>query len=295
MKNYRQFRLARLPNIVQMDVKVGTKHWYWKLLGINAKDIATSLEFKPGKNGSSNRYLKMQTLRILQLLGNKLPNAKDLDVEGRYGFIWIQSYNLLYNKQNKEEKKKIQTAWRVSYDLCMYSLSVFLYAIWKCDINCFNNKSKEQIAKIYISYLKIFRKSEDRIEIKRKWLQAPPGKARALGIPSYPWRIALCALQLFLEMFFWGSHLRYQHGYMQLKGTGTAWRELYNIIFKYKKGRALEKWWFKGYQYTKIPSLDWMYEFDLKNFFPSVEHAGIMELFTRMGFSLKWKCIFLIF
>jgi hypothetical protein len=29
----------------------------------------------------------MQSLRLLQLLGNEIPRNKDLDVAGRYGFI----------------------------------------------------------------------------------------------------------------------------------------------------------------------------------------------------------------
>lgn len=101
MKNYKMFRLIRLPDIVSMDVKVGKPHWYWKLLGIKAKEIPTSLEFKKGKNGASNRYLKMMTIRLLILLGNEI-NLKELDVAGKYGNIWVKPYNLLRNKNNKK-------------------------------------------------------------------------------------------------------------------------------------------------------------------------------------------------
>jgi hypothetical protein len=74
---------------------------------------------------------------------------------------------------------------------------------------------------------------------------------RPLGVPTMEWRIALHMLNNFIFQFVKLELLNSQHGFIKGRGTMTAWREVMNKIIEKK----------------------FIYECDLKQFFPSISHA----------------------
>lgn len=90
-------------------------------------------------------------------------------------------------------------------------------------------------------------------------------KWRPLGVPTLPWRIYLSMLNTAFAIWlepFWEEG---QHGYYPGKGTLTAWREILK----------------------KLSAKD-IFEFDLKQFFPSVEIQALTKILIDMGIGVKW-------
>jgi len=77
---------------------------------------------------------------------------------------------------------------------------------------------------------------------------------RPLGIPTLEWRIMLHMFNNFNFQFTRHFFLPSQHGFIKKKGTLTAWREVMKKVINSK----------------------YVYECDLKQFFPSVKHEMIV-------------------
>ena len=84
---------------------------------------------------------------------------------------------------------------------------------------------------------------------------------RPLGVPTLEWRIALHMLNNFMFQFVKKQILPSQHGFVKGRGTMTAWREIMN----------------------KVIQSNYIFECDLKQFFPSIKHSVLLWRMIECG------------
>jgi len=101
----------------------------------------------------------------------------------------------------------------------------------------------------------------DKMEYKRLYIPKGKDELRPLGIPKLEWRIHQQMLNNFLFIFIKDYYLPSQHGFIPKKGTLTAWIALLSKFDKFK----------------------YVYEFDLKQFFPSVNLIVINNILIELG------------
>lgn len=252
-----QFKFWRLPNILKFSVGEKIIRRFWLLWNIDTSLRRSS--FVPGPNSRSNRYLEHVSRELLKLAGNTEVILTQRDLNQNRGVSEWEKNNVFEQPYGSVQGQRF---WTLARHVLQGSISLYLYCLWKVNIRSFDTLSKGELKSMGQDYFKRFRSWMSNPDLKRVWIQSPPGKARGLSVPSFGWRLNLCALTLILELLFWGSHPEGQHGYMQNKGTGTAWRQLFlEILRKEDEGEYLD-----------------VFEYDLKNFFPSVEHHQIDKL-----------------
>lgn len=94
------------------------------------------------------------------------------------------------------------------------------------------------------------------IDYKRVYIPKPGDQWRPLGVPSASWRIYLNMYSTILRWYIQPHIPSSQHGYIANRGILTAWEEIVN----------------------KVINQPDIYEFDLKQFFPSVSTSYISKL-----------------
>lgn len=82
---------------------------------------------------------------------------------------------------------------------------------------------------------------------------------RPLGVPSGEWRVVMHMHNNWLTMYLRPTLEKFNHAYLPGKGALTAWKELITKALKY----------------------DYIYEFDLKQFFPSVDVEKVTEILQK--------------
>lgn len=107
----------------------------------------------------------------------------------------------------------------------------------------------------------IFNEHKTNLDYTRAYI--PKGDTwRPLGVPSLPWRVALHMFANFLQIFIQGKLiLDSQHGFVPKKGVLTAWKEIIR----------------------KVLDADYIYECDLKQFFPSVQTEAAIKKWYKLG------------
>jgi len=131
----------------------------------------------------------------------------------------------------------------------------------KLDSKLGRNRNLKDIRHLMKEVYKKTLKGSLKIEFKRKWLQAPAPKCRSLTIPSVVDRIISSMWTEILELYLKGTINYSHHGYQENKGCNTALIDLYSKQGKY----------------------DYIYEFDLENFFPSVPHSYLWKVLYDLG------------
>lgn len=99
----------------------------------------------------------------------------------------------------------------------------------------------------------------------KEWLLDSNRKWRPLGVPTLVWRVYLSMLNTVLTIWLERIWFPQQHGYFPLKGTTTAWIEILK----------------------RLGSKN-IYEFDLKQFFPSVQIGYVSKILRSTKMPMYW-------
>jgi hypothetical protein len=99
----------------------------------------------------------------------------------------------------------------------------------------------------------------------KEWMVDPDRRWRPLGVPTPAWRIYLSMLNTALSIWLEPGWQKQQHGYFPRKGTFTCWIEILKRIHG--------------------PTI---YEFDLKQFFPSVQISYVSKILRESKMPKVW-------
>lgn len=107
---------------------------------------------------------------------------------------------------------------------------------------------------------RIISKDIDDLEFRRVYI--PKGDTfRPLGVPSGEWRVVMHMYNNFLTQFLYEEVAEYNHAYLPKRGTLTAWKAMILQVIKHK----------------------YIYEFDIKQFFPNVDIDEVTNLLQQRG------------
>lgn len=112
---------------------------------------------------------------------------------------------------------------------------------------------------LFKKYRRIVKEGITDLDYKRVYIEKPGNKYRPLGVPKPEWRIYLHLINQFLVLNLDHTISKAQHGFRPGRGTLTAWLELLKSIGHYK----------------------YVFEFDYKQFFPSIAISKISEVLRQ--------------
>jgi len=113
------------------------------------------------------------------------------------------------------------------------------------------NESKVNM--ILSKFKQLTRNNNCILQTKRVYIPKKDNQYRKLGVPTTEWRIYLHMWNNFLFQYLRRNLLKSQHGFIKGRGNNSAWRDVFKKV---------------------IPARN-IYECDLKNFFPSIEHQAV--------------------
>lgn len=114
---------------------------------------------------------------------------------------------------------------------------------------------------LFKKYRNIVKEKSTSLDYKRVYIEKPGNKYRPLGVPKPEWRIYLHLVNQFLVLNLDKGISNSQHGFRPGKGTLTAWLDILKNIGNYK----------------------YVFEFDYKQFFPSIAVNKISEVLKEEG------------
>jgi len=224
----------------------------------------------------------LKTNRILGSGWGRIPNIKDLQINlGSYnGIFKLLGMNIRENTRLKFTKlhadrmnrfmiyqmwklsayreKDPEKFFRISMSLIKRSVSFRVSAINHVFFGWYKKYPLWVILRINKKLDKILRDQTALLDFERVYI--PKGgkdKVRPLGVPAPEWRLYLHMVNNFMHWYMRDYMLPTQHGFMPGRGSLTAWKDIFT------KG-----WIFR----------DYIYECDLKQFFPSVKLSKISEV-----------------
>lgn len=247
----------RIPAVSGFKVWSGEWNPLLKAIGINKK-LPKSVLIDIRYSNNLNKYMAFQIRRLRKL--------RD---EGRTGMFWTVAYALL----------KRSVAFRVS------ALNHVLEGwYWNRSYGSVLGINR-QVSKLLLT--KSFDFKVERVYIPKglsdeelKWVRETYGedipvtavdskgkalKWRPLGVPSPAWRVLLHMWNNMLLIFFENHFLPSQHGFIPGRGTLTAWREVLSKVIK----------------------AEYIWETDLRGFFPNVKSTRITEVLLEAGIPKK--------
>lgn len=149
--------------------------------------------------------------------------------------------------------------WILALRLMEKSTVYRLISLRKLEPNWFYMYGWRSTIKILQKLGKIIDKLPTELKVRRKYVLSPPPKKRSLGEPNKETRMFLYQLQCFMVIYLHGFINKSQHGFRPGYGCLTAWQEI-----------------------MKFMHLPYIWEFDLRNAFPSLSvDWTIRQLRTR--------------
>lgn len=151
--------------------------------------------------------------------------------------------------------------WHKANWLSRNSITFFVQQLAETEPNWHRELPFWKIRKLYKSYLYLMKELPAPMTVTRVMIPKSATKERPLGVPSLEWRLYMGIINKFLLKYLRTKLNHSQHAYKPYHGTITAWIELFSKIFKYK----------------------YIYEFDLKGFFPNVNPEFCYEILKDNG------------
>jgi len=215
--------------------------------------------------------------RILDIRRSKL-NVKHNLLLAHDHRLLIKSIGVI----NKDNSGFINNHWNSKYvnnkffilarEIMLRNHSFMVRHIHRLDLKFARERKISELRFIIKAAQVKIRKGSLSIPMRRKWLQAPAPKCRSLTIPNKVDRLIASMWTEILELYLRGTIGLGHHGYQNLKGTSTALQEILSLQDNYKH----------------------VYEFDLKNFFPSVPHDVLMKILNDLGIPKFMQIYFLL-
>jgi len=158
------------------------------------------------------------------------------------------------------DQKKYEMYWRIAFNILKRSSSFRCSAIQHVVTNWYKTTPLWQIMQHNRKVQNILESMDCKLIHKRVYI---PKKDtfRPLGVPSMEWRIVLHMVNNLCHMFFQPQILASQHGFIPGRGTMTAWKDIFT--------RAVHK--------------NFLFETDLKQFFPSVNTYRVSSAMESWG------------
>lgn len=186
----------KLPNVRAFEIEINSWDELFAYFGIK-KRLAPLMTYEKYQNGSMNRYLQHQLLRLIK----------------------YRNEPMIY--------------WTIAFYLLRRSLTFRVLAVnhvypqWQRKENYYTIKGwlrkVENIAK----------DMDDKLVYHRVYIPKNEETWRPLGVPSPAWRIWLHMWNQVLSVYMQERMPKCQHGFMPGRGTLTAWVDILNKVEKY--------------------------------------------------------------
>jgi hypothetical protein len=170
---------------------------------------------------------------------------------------------MIYQVKRLKRTANPNKYWSIVWLILVHSKTFRISAIHHVLENWYKDLPFWSIKKVNRAVTTIFERRLSSLEFYRVYI--PKGEThRPLGVPTKEWRIALHMVNNFIQTFTRKSILPSQHGFIPGRGCMTAWKDvMQNVV-----------------------ASAWIYECDLKQFFPSVQVKNCINLLDRLGVPL---------
>jgi hypothetical protein len=169
----------------------------------------------------------------------------------------------------EKNRSKPHTYWRIAKSLMLRSNTFLAAAITRVMHNWYKNYPLNLVLSTARKVRRIVKENRKDFEFSRVYIPKPgKDKVRPLGVPTMEWRIVLHMWNNFMVWYCLPELSPRQHAFIPTRGTLTAWKDIIR---------------------RKVLKHDYVWEMDLKQFFPTVSLLAIKEELTRL--KVPWHII----